>query len=248
MSWDLICLKPHEHRAKGEETYACLYKSLGRIDKDGVRALQFVVRVAPLPMPAGSGDKKRLVTMEEALFKAVADLNEGKVMFDIGGAEAALPSLLRGGGLGSLAVSELIQWAQQQFGDFGVVTGRVSTTILNYPNGETIAVACLKKLGFSVGKSPKGGLQFGAEKVAQLHTHINTGKVETATPALWFNNIMQDNLNMGRQVKALTEEVSLLKEQLHHSSAEKRSAVPLASGLLMGVVAGAALAAMIFGS
>ena len=247
MSWDLICLKPHQHRAEGEETYACLYKSLNRIEKDGVRALQFVVRVVPLPLLAGTGADKKLINMEESLFKAVADLNEGKVMFDIAGAEAALPSLLRGGCLGSLAASELIQWAQQQYSDFSVVTGRVSAAVLNYPNGEGLAVHSLKKLGFTVGKSPKGGLQFSADRVGQLCTHVNTNKVETATPALWFNNLMQDNLNMGRQVKTLTDEVTLLKEQLYQTSAEKRSAIPMASGLLMGVVAGAALASMLFG-
>ena len=247
MSWDLICLKPHEHRAEGEETYACLYTSLNRIEKEGVHALQLVVRVVPLPIVAGTGSEKRLVTMEESLFKAIADLNEGKVMFDIAGADAALPSLLRGGGLGSLAASELIQWAQQQYSDFGVVSGRASSAILNYPNSESIAVHTLKKLGFTVGRSPKGGLQFSAERVGQLSTHVNTNKVETATPSTWFNNIMQDNLNMARQVKSLTDEVSLLKEQLYQTSSQKRSSIPMASGLLMGVVAGAALASMLFG-
>ncbi|WP_290579960.1 hypothetical protein [Ketobacter sp.] len=246
MSWDLICLKPHSHRADGDETYACIYKSLNRIEKDGVRALQYLVRVVPLPLVAGRGGDQRLINMEEALFKVVVDLNEGKVLFDIGGAEAALPSLLRGGGLGSLAVSELIQWAQAQFGDFTVVSGRISSALLNYPNGEAIAVSCLKQLGFAVGKSPRGGLQFGAERVAQLSPHVNRNKVETATPALWFSNLSQDNLNMARQVQTLNEEITLLKEQLYQSSAQKRSALPLASGLLMGVVAGAALASMLF--
>ena len=94
MSWDLICLKAHEHRQEGDETYACLYKNLSRIEKENINALQYNVRVVPLPLVAGNGDNKQLVTMEEALFKVIVDLNESKVMFDIGGADAALPSLL----------------------------------------------------------------------------------------------------------------------------------------------------------
>ncbi len=246
MSWELICLKPHEHRSEGEEAYACIYKSLNRIEKEGINALQFAVRVVPLPLVAGNGEEKRLINMEESLFKAVADLNEGKILFDIAGADAALPSVLRGGGLGSLAVSELIQWAHR-YSEYGVISGRVSAAMLNYPNGEAIATDCLKKLGFTVGKSPKGGLQFSAARAGQLTTHLNTNKVETATPALWFGNIMQDHLNLGRQVKSLNDEIALLKEQLHHSSEQKQSTIPLASGLLMGVVAGAALASMLFG-
>jgi len=89
MSWDLICLKAHEHRQEGDETYACLYKNLSRIEKENINALQYNVRVVPLPLVAGNGDNKQLVTMEEALFKVIVDLNESKVMFDIGGADAA---------------------------------------------------------------------------------------------------------------------------------------------------------------
>lgn len=246
MSWDLICVKPHAHRPDGEEAYACLYKAVARIDKDSVNAVQFTVRIVPLPLVSGQGTEKRLVNMEEALFKAVADLNEGKVMFDIGSADAALPSLLRGGGLGSLAISELILWAQKQYSEFGVVSGRISATLLNYPNGEANAVHCLKNLGFQVARSPRGGLQFTADQVGQLRTHVNNGKVETATPLLWYSNQLQDNLNVSRQVKALNDEVSNLKEQLFQTTEQKRSAAPMISGLLMGLVAGAAVASMLF--
>ena len=246
MSWDLICLKAHEHRQEGDETYACLYKNLSRIEKENINALQHNVRVVPLPLVAGNGDNKQLVTMEEALFKVIVDLNESKVMFDIGGADAALPSLLRGGGLGCLAISELIIWAKKHYSEFGVVSGYISPALLNYPNSETISVHCLKKLGFTVARSHKGGLQFMAGRVGQLNSHVNNNKVERATPGLWFSNLMQDNLNVARQMKMQSEEISNLKEQLYQTANQKHSAAPWISGLLMGVVAGSALASVLF--
>ena len=246
MSWDLICIKPHTHRPEGEEAYACLHKSIAQVEREGVNAVQYTVRVVPLPLLADQGGEKRLISMEEALFKAVADLNEKKVMFDIGGADAALPTLLRGGGLGSLAISELVLWAQKHYSEFGVVSGRISSTILNYSNGEANAIRSLKNLGFNVTRSPKGGLQFLADQVSQLRTHVNTSKVETATPALWYSNLMQDNLNVSRQVKTQVDEISNLKEQLYQSTQQKRSSAPFMSGLFMGLVAGAALAGMLF--
>jgi len=246
MSWDLICLKTHEHRQEGDETYACLYKNLNRIDKGDLNAWQYNVRVVPLPLLAGNSENKQLVNMEEALFKVVVDLNENKVMFDIGGADAALPTLLRGGGLGSLAISELIIWAKKHYPEFGVVSGTISPALLNYPNSEVIAVHCLKNMGFSVARSQKGGLQFMANNVTQLKSHVNNNKVESATPGLWFSNLMQDNLNIARQMKTQSEEISNLKEQLHLTSSQKQSTAPWISGLLMGVVAGSALASVLF--
>lgn len=246
MSWDLICLKAHEHRQDGDETYACLYKNLSRIEKGNLNALQYNVRVVPLPLVASSGDKKQLINMEEALFKAIADLNEKKVMFDIGGADAALPTLLRGGGVGSLAISELIIWAKKHYPEFGVISGHISPALLNYPNSEVTAVHCLKNLGFSVARSHKGGLQFLAENVAQLTSHVNNNKVESATPGLWFSNLMQDNLNIARQMKIQSEEITNLKEQIYQTTSQKNSAAPWISGLLMGVVAGSALASVLF--
>lgn len=247
MSWDLICLKPHAHRPEGEEAYACLHKNATRIEKEGVNAVQYVVRVVPMPLLTGKGADKQLINMEEALFKAIADQNEGKVMFDIGGADAALPTLLRGGGLGSLAISELILWAQKHYNAFGVVSGRITAAMLNYPNGEANAVRCLKNHGFDVTRSPKGGLQFLATQVGQLRTHVNPSKVESAPPALWYTNLLQDNLNVSRQIKNQADEITLLKEQLFQTSEQKRSSTPFMSGLLMGLVAGSALAAVLFG-
>ncbi|MEZ5511844.1 MAG: hypothetical protein R3F47_18470 [Gammaproteobacteria bacterium] len=76
-----------------------------------VRAIRCCLDVCPFPLVVKQAEGKQLVTLEQAHFRVIADLDNGRLRFDIGNADAALPSVLRGGGLGSLAISELVIWA-----------------------------------------------------------------------------------------------------------------------------------------
>lgn len=246
MTWELISLKSHPHRAAGEDVMALLRKSVRRSEREGVNAVQYVVDVCPLPVVVKQGQERQLVSVEQAHFRVTADLTQRLVMFDIGSADAALPTMLRGGGLGSLAVSELVNWCKSQYPDFTVVTGRISSALLNYPNAEANAVKCLKNLGFAVARAASGGLQFEAASVAQLKPHINTAKVEIANPIPWGTGLVQDNIKLAGQLFEQSQDMAALKEQLHQVAQTRQSSMPFFAGLIAGGVAGTAIAAFLF--
>lgn len=152
MTWELIGLKSHPHRSEGEDAMVLMRKSMRRSERAGVNAVQFHVEICPLPLVVKQGSVRQLMPMEQAHFRVTADLAAGKVMFDIGSADAALPTVLRGGGVGSLAISELVIWCRKYHPEFAVATGYVSAALLNYPNAEQTAVKCLKNLGFAVAR------------------------------------------------------------------------------------------------
>ena len=246
MTWELISLKAHPHRTAGEDAMALLRKSVRRSDRDGVSAVQFSVDICPMPVTVKNGNEKQLVPQEQAHFRVTADLAKRMVMFDIGSADAALPSILRGGGLGSLAISELVNWAKAQYPDFAVVTGRISAAMLNYPNAEANAVKCLKNFGFAVARASVGGIQFEAAAVGQLKSHVNTAKVEISDPIRWASGLTQDNIKLGQQLVEQSKDIAAVKEQLHQVAQTKQSPMPFLGGLLAGCVAGTAIAAFLF--
>lgn len=246
MTWDLISLKSHPHRSAGDDVMVLLRKTTRRSERAGVSAIQFHIEVSPFPLVVRQGNTRQLVPLESAHFRVTADLAEGKLLFDIGSADAALPSLLRGGGLGSLAISELVIWCKKQFPAFRVANGHISAGLLGAPNAEQMAVSCLKNLGFAVARAPTGGLQFEAASVAQLKPHINAAKLEHANPIQWGSALAQDNFRLAAQLLEHSREIADLKEQLFQLTQAKLSPVPFLGGILAGCVAGSAIAAVLF--
>jgi len=248
MTWDLISLKPNPHRSGEEDVVVFMRKLTQRSHKKGVDAVQLSVELCPVPLVVGNGSSKKLVPIEKAVFRVVADRLEQKLLFDIANADAALPSVLRGGGLGSLAISELVIWAKQHFPEYAVVTGRVSAVMLNYPNGESLAAACLQSFGFTVARANGGGLQFGAASTEQLKPHVNNAKVEVGSPINWGAQLLQNNLSSAGQLLEQAEEISRVREQLQQVTHSRQSPLPFWSGMLAGLVAGLAIAAFLFSS
>lgn len=246
MTWELICLKPNPQREGDDEVYVFVQKSARRSTKQGINAIQYSVKLSPLPLQSNNGERKALVHMEDAVFHVVADLDAQALLFDIGKADSALPSLLRGGGAGSLVISELIIWAQKNYPQLPVALNKISPALLNYPNAKAISTKCLQNFGFSVGKASGGGLQFKGETAEKLSIHINKSKVEAATPPDFCARLIQDNVSISKQLLELNQDNSALKEMLHQTSEAKPSSTPFFSGALAGLVAGAALAAIIF--
>lgn len=248
MTWDLISLKPNPHRSGDEDVVVFMRKLTQRSHKKDVDAVQLSVELCPVPLVAGNGNSKKLVPIENAVFRVVADRLEHKLLFDIANADAALPSVLRGGGLGSLAISELVIWAKQHFPEYSVVTGRVNPVMLNYPNAESLAAACLQSFGFTVARASGGGLQFGAVSTEQLTPHVNNAKVEIGNPVTWGGQLLQNNLVSAGQLLEQAEEISRLREHLQQVTSSRQSPLPFWSGILAGVVAGLAIAAFLFTS
>lgn len=245
MTWDLISLKAHPHRPEGEAAMALMRKSLRRSDKPDASAVQYMVEVCPLPIVVKQGTKKHLVPLEPAQYRVTVDLAKRAVLFDISGADAALPTPLRGGGLGSLAVSELITWCMSHYPDLAVINGRVAATMLDYPNAEANVVRFLKNLGFAVARV-SGGLQFEAASVAQLKAHVNASKLEMANPITWAAGLVQDNITLAAQLLEQNQDMAGLKEQLHQVTQTRQSPVPFLGGILAGSVAGIVIAAVLF--
>ena len=245
MSWELICLKPQPQRSGDNEVYVFMHKSQRRSKKSDVNALQFSVHLAPLPIVCTGPDSNKLVRMEEAAFHAVADFDKRVVLFDIGKADSALPSLLRGGGAGSLAISELIIWAQKHYPNFSVAANKISPVLLNYPNAETNAIKCLQNFGFSVAKSA-GGLQFKGTEVQALQIHINKAKLEAANPPALYSETMENSGKLAAQLQEAQQDLTAAKELLHQSTQAQPSSTPFYTGLAAGLVAGAVLASIIF--
>lgn len=246
MSWDLICLKPHPHRESEDDIYAFMHKSSRRSSKPGINAVQFSVKIAPLPFIASNGTGKNLVRTEEAIFHVIADMDSQTLLFDIGKADSALPAIFRGGGVGSLAISELIIWAKQNHPQFNVALNKINPVLLNYPNAELISTRTLQNMGFSVGKTSNGGLQFKGSTAEKLNIHINKNKIEAALPTEFCSGLLHDKYNMSKQLLEVNQDYSALKETLNQSKEAKRSSVPFFAGILTGVVAGAALSSIIF--
>ena len=242
MTWDLVCLKPNPHRAGDDAFYVLIKKASHR--QKGKSVVHFSVSVAPLPFVA-TGETTRLTHMEESTFRAIVDLEAQSIVFDIAKADSALPSLLRGGGLGSLAISELIIWAKRNYPTFTVALSKVSGALLNYPNAVTISEKCLLNFGFAVGKSGSG-LQFKGETVEALRPHVNKNKVEAVPPAQLYKSLIQDQVHNASLLLEANQELSAARERLYQSQQATTPAAPFVAGLLAGLVAGAALAAVIF--
>ena len=245
MTWDLICLKPQSHRSGSEEIYVFMHKSQRRSNKRGVNAVQFSVRLSPLPMTSAVPGKKELMVMEGASFHVVADLDCETVLFDIAKADSALPSLLRGGGSGSLAISELIIWSQKHYPHFKVALNKVSSVVLDYPNAKEQVTNCLQNFGFTVAQAG-AGLQFEGNQAKALQIHINKAKVETANPPALYTEALQNQTKLAHQLHETQQDLTAANERVHQNAQSRPSSTPFYTGLAAGLVAGAALASIIF--
>lgn len=245
MTWELIQTKP-DSRDSNQAAFVFMHKSVQRAGKESVNAFQYLVQLHPLPLLETGSTSKSLITIEHSQFKVIADLDEQKILFDIASADAALPSILHGKGLGSIAVSELILWCQKHYPQFTIVTTQVSAALLNYSNGAAIATRFLRNFNFIVSKSPKGGIQFTADSIQTLKTHINQNKLEATNPTQWGSQLLKDNFNASKQIHELNQNITTLKEQLFQTHHQTRSALPFLSGMLAGFVAGSAIAAVVF--
>lgn len=246
MTWELISLKAHPHRAGADDAMVVIRKAMRRGEGKGANTVLYQVDVCPFPLLVKQADGKQLVPLEQAHFRVTADLENARLRFDIGNADAALPSVLRGGGLGSLAISELIIWAKKYYPEFAVTQGYISAAMLNYPNAEQNVVKCLKNFGFLVARAPSGGLLFEAASPAQLKHHMNTAKIDHANPIQWGSALVQDNVRLAAQLLEQSQTIAGLKEQLHQVTQVKQSPVPFLGGILAGCVAGTAIAAFLF--
>lgn len=246
MTWELISLKSHPHRTAHDDAMVLVRKFARRSEGKQCNSVLFQVDVCPFPLVVKQAEGKQLVTLEQAHFRVIADLDNGRLRFDIGNADAALPSVLRGGGLGSLAISELVIWAKKNYPAFAVTQGHISVALLNYPNAEQNVVKCLKNFGFAVARAPSGGLLFEAASPAQLKPHSNTAKIDYANPIQWGGALVQDNLRLAAQLLEQSQAIADLKEQLHQVTQVKQSPVPFLGGILAGCVAGTAIAAFLF--
>ncbi len=246
MTWDLVSLKPQPHRRSSDQAYVFINKNVSRSTKANIKALQLRLTISPLPLNYESGNGPKLLHLESAEFNAVADIDERKLIFDITGADAAIPSILQGGGLGSLALTELILWAQKGFGDFSIVPFQVSRSLLNYANAKTIVRRYLENFGFTVKDNQQGGFLVNGRSAAELTIHVNRHKLETLNPHQLCADLMGNSQQQSEAVKEALQQSISLKEQLNHLSAAKQSKLPFLGGLMLGIVAGTAVAAIIF--
>ena len=114
-----------------------------------------------------------------------------------------------------------------------------------YPNAKEQVTNCLQNFGFTVAQAG-AGLQFEGNQAKALQIHINKAKVETANPPALYTEAMQNQTKLAHQLHETQQDLTAANERVHQNAQSRPSSTPFYTGLAAGLVAGAALASIIF--
>ncbi len=227
-----------------------LVKKGSKRAKDGsVDMTQFKIQVYLLDVVKKKADGFQVISFSASpKFDVVADHAERSVTFTLGEMGALLPVELRGGGLGSYIMSELIKWAKSSVPDYGVVPVKAFAP----PDEGSEAIqrnkTFLAKMGFALQNSETGsqvGLFGIASKAGALKVHTNTQKLERVDLPGWLNDLTSVRATMGNQMEEDIVNTRFLKEELQRQKDSDKGRLSFWAGLLLGLVVGAVAAALL---
>lgn len=240
MSQELFRLNPHEHRRDNMERYVVLQKSVSASKpEDKVALLRMRFEVLPLNIQQKIGDQQKVLPMScRTRMDAIIDRSEGSVEFLLNEPDAALPEELRGAGIGSYILSEMIRWAQMVSGDLRVVPVKISTPQTAGTGQEQRYGVFFRQFGFQLANQAGKGVFALSDSVAGLRAHVNTRKIERVSLATWGNEWLDKTVGLANQLREESLSHQLCREQIIQLQHHRAAPLPYFSGALIGTVVG----------
>ena len=176
-------------------------------------------------------------------FDVIANHANRSVEFTLGEMGQLMPVELRGGGLGSIIMSDLVKWAKASFPDYSVVPLKVFTP----PDEDEKAIqrnkTFVSKMGFALheqSKAGKIGLYGVVATAGALKTHINDQKVERADLPGYLNDQISSQASMGNQMEAESANARMYKDELQREKETSKGKMSFWAGLFLGLATGVA--------
>jgi len=249
MSFDLIRMLPHPNRSNDEEVMVLIKKSNKRAKDDTVDMTLFRMNVYLLDAVKKKSEGFDVVKFgAKPVFDVVANHINQSVGFTLGEMGQLLPPELRGGGLGSLLMTELIKWRNANFPDYTVLPIRVFAP----PDEDGGSIhrnkAFLKKMGFSLVENAvpnKAGLYGVVTKAGGLSGHSNTQKVEHVDMADWLNDLTATRMAMGNQLVEEVNNAQRYRTELQRQKENGKGKMSFWAGLMLGISVGVVVALLI---
>ncbi len=249
MSFDLLRMQPHPNRPSEEEVMVLIKKGSKRAKDGSVDMTQFRIQVYILDAVKKKADGFQVVNFSASpKFDVVADHTERSVTFTLGEMGALMPVELRGGGLGSYIMSELIKWAKSSVPDYGVVPVKAFAPPDEGNEAMQRNKTFLAKMGFSLHNSGTGsqiGLFGVASKAGALKVHTNTQKLERVDLPGWLNDLTAVRAAMGNQMEEEIVNARFFKEGLQRQKDSDKGRLSFWAGLFLGLVVGAVASALL---
>lgn len=242
MSFELVRMQPHPNRSSDDEVMVLIKKGSKRAKDDTVDMTLYRVQVHLLDAVKKKADGFEVVKCcSSPKFDVVADHGAKTVEFTLGEMGNLLPLELRGGGLGSLVMSELVKWAKASAPDYGVVPLKVFVP----PDEDNAALnrnkTFVAKMGFAlqnVSSGSKVGLYGVAAKAGALKAYSNTQKVERVDLVAWFSELASSRAALSNQMEVEISNARLYKDELQRQKDEDKGKLSFWAGLLLGLAVG----------
>jgi len=249
MSFDLVRMQPHSNRSSEDEVMVLIKKSSKRAKDESVDMTLFRVQLHLVSAVKKAASGMEVVKFSSSpKFDVVADHAAKSVEFTLGEMGNLLPQELRGGGLGSLIMSELIKWVKISVPDYSVVPLKVFLP----PDEDDSAMlrnkTFIAKMGFALQNANKGaklGLYGVAAKAGGLKEHVNTQKVERVDMPGWLEDLASMRAAMGSQVEEEVTKARFYKDELQRQKETDKGRMSFWAGLLLGLIVGAVAAVLL---
>ncbi|MCG8669180.1 MAG: hypothetical protein MI867_07175 [Pseudomonadales bacterium] len=240
MTQELFRLIPNDHRTIGEDLHVVLKRTVVvSKPEDEVDLIRLRYEVMPLNYALKEGESQTVVSFQQrATLDAILDQTESTIDFSVNEADASLPEELRGGGVGSYILSEMIRWGQQQSPQLSVTPIRISTPENTGSGREAKLKAFFSQLGFLVVDKPGKGVFAAAQSIAHLKPYVNSQKIERVNLVSWGNEWLDNSVNLANQLREESRSVGIYKEQASSLKNKESSKVPFWAGVLCGGVFG----------
>lgn len=227
-------MQPHPNRDSEDEVMVLIKKETKKAKGDANMTL-FRVQVYLLDIVKKKADGYQVVKFQtKPKFDVVAHHEEQAVSFTLGELGELLPVELRGGGIGSLIMSELIKWAKSHVGDYAVKPIKVYAP--PDEGGESLQrnKSFLKNLGLELQEDGSSGVFGVAEAVKSLNTHANTQKLERVDMPGWLGDLAVVRAGLGNQMEEEISNARFYKEQLQREKESNKGKLSFWAGLMLG--------------
>ena len=249
MSFELIRLQPHQNRESEEEVMVLIKKGSKRVKDGEANITLYRVQVYILDTVKKKADGFQACKFPASpKFDVIADHVERSVEFSLGEMGQLMPVELRGGGLGSLIMSELIKWAKNGVGDYSVTPIKVFAPPDEAEGAIQRNKAFLRKVGFLVGDQGgggKGSVYGMAKTVSVLKTHTNLQKLERVDLPSWVNEVIALRVPISNQLEAEVANASMYRMELLREKDDSKGKMSFWAGLFLGLAVGIVAAVLL---
>lgn len=244
MSFELIRMRPHPNRQSDEEVMVVIKKGSKRVKEADANLTLFRLQLYLLDTVKKKADGFQAVGFSSSpKFDVVANHANRSVEFSLGEMGQLMPLEIRGGGLGSIIMSDLVKWAKSNVPDYSVDPLKVFAAPDEGDEALLRNKTFLGKMGFVLsdkGGGSRVGLYGVAATVGALKVHTNAKKVERVELPGYLNEQASARASMGNQVEAESSNARMYKEELQREKETSKGKLSFWAGLLLGLAGGAA--------